>query len=789
MNSISVSPSKFASGPYHAASCTEDSDDIYVNQQLVNFLDSNCTHSEQKNTQFEEKAQEYQQKKQQPRRHYLKWADVEAAADSKYRNCGEGITYKDILKRFPGLVKTSKQAQNILRNYKNKSKLYTCHRIKPQKYFLSNDHAELAALNYRKSTHSDPTGVKCSHSSSPNGHSSSTTSRAPLANALGHIKTHDFYHALVMLKVAPLAMHNIRLYLKLTDPERYDAIPPKYEQENRARAIRHRKGDVLTTYKVYPHGTVEIMIECSKAAFPIETDFDITKLFSFVGEIRNTLQSWLHDVNDHIIPPIEQWRLAHADISKDVKVPERLHVTVPNMELRTVDRVLRMYVKSLDHGSVLRLEEMRVFEEAFCDAVNSLRKGASTSSPEAEFTHSLNPAAFVEIAGLKCQNAMLITQIAEMREMMVESRKLPAQEISLEKETTSSERIVVYDKEKEEVDNTGKSDSSSDETYKQSPFNNRSSSTTTSAKVENNKMEMREMQEQQPIAIPPSTTSKDYDVPILISSAAELLEQRNNTNNHLRISTGSKRLDDLLGGGIERGAVTEIVGPSGTGKTQLCLTLSVKAQQEEQKQKKTSVGGECEMATPSTRVLFIDTEQTFDRRQAYPIAQARGLDPEAAMQSITVEKIQDFQALEELIKEDKLDEVLKMNPDTVLVIVDSLKAVRPIPHKEKKKEEDYLSLWQQSLNSLVYSLRRAALKNNIAVVITNHAEETIPYNSPFEGAQVSVHENITPHGSTYRLNFKNYDSYKVARIIHSPCQPEGEVLFTINEEGITDVKL
>jgi len=95
MNSTRVTSSNFASDSFHGASCTKDPDDIYVNQQLINFLDSKSTHFEQKNTQFEEKAQDYQQKKkQQERRHNLKWTDVEAAADSKYRKYGEGITYR-----------------------------------------------------------------------------------------------------------------------------------------------------------------------------------------------------------------------------------------------------------------------------------------------------------------------------------------------------------------------------------------------------------------------------------------------------------------------------------------------------------------------------------------------------------------------------------------------------------------------------------------------------------------------------------------------------------------------
>lgn len=43
----------------------------------------------------------------------------------------------------------------------------------------------------------------------------------------------------------------------------------------------------------------------------------------------------------------------------------------------------------------------------------------------------------------------------------------------------------------------------------------------------------------------------------------------------ITLSTGSKELDKLLGGGIETGSITEIFGEFRTGKTQLCHTLAV----------------------------------------------------------------------------------------------------------------------------------------------------------------------------------------------------------------------
>ena len=41
------------------------------------------------------------------------------------------------------------------------------------------------------------------------------------------------------------------------------------------------------------------------------------------------------------------------------------------------------------------------------------------------------------------------------------------------------------------------------------------------------------------------------------------------------ISTGCATIDDLLGGGLARGAVTQIYGPPAAGKTNLALSAAV----------------------------------------------------------------------------------------------------------------------------------------------------------------------------------------------------------------------
>eukprot|EP01017_Pseudomicrothorax_dubius_P004334 TRINITY_DN10846_c0_g1_i1.p1 TRINITY_DN10846_c0_g1~~TRINITY_DN10846_c0_g1_i1.p1 ORF type:complete len:118 (-),score=33.16 TRINITY_DN10846_c0_g1_i1:648-1001(-) len=67
----------------------------------------------------------------------------------------------------------------------------------------------------------------------------------------------------------------------------------------------------------------------------------------------------------------------------------------------------------------------------------------------------------------------------------------------------------------------------------------------------------------------------------------------------LRMTTGSKKLDELLGGGIESMAITEVFGEFRTGKTQLCHTLCVTAQLAR------SCGG------GNGKVAYIDTEATL----------------------------------------------------------------------------------------------------------------------------------------------------------------------------------
>ena len=105
------------------------------------------------------------------------------------------------------------------------------------------------------------------------------------------------------------------------------------------------------------------------------------------------------------------------------------------------------------------------------------------------------------------------------------------------------------------------------------------------------------------------------------TTGIELLEKRKNV---LKISTGSKEFDELLGGGIETNSITETYGAYGSGKSQIAHVLAVRAQLP------------IEDGGTGAQVVFIDTESTFRPERIIEIAKGAGLDPEEVLKNIKV---------------------------------------------------------------------------------------------------------------------------------------------------------
>lgn len=233
-----------------------------------------------------------------------------------------------------------------------------------------------------------------------------------------------------------------------------------------------------------------------------------------------------------------------------------------------------------------------------------------------------------------------------------------------------------------------------------------------------------------------------------------------------RISTGSKSFDDLLGGGIETKAVTEVYGEFGTGKTQLCHTLCVMVQQDP------ASGG------LSGGALYIDTESTFRPERIVSIANARNFDSQKALENIIVAKAYNS-AHQELIVEEA-GSVIEDN-NLKLIIVDSAVA----HYRAEFLGRASLSERQQRLNKFMHILVRIAETYEVSVVVTNQIQASP--DTYFGDTVRPTGGNVVAHTSTYRIYLKRSGKNRIARMVDSPYHAEREIIFALSERGISDI--
>lgn len=235
-----------------------------------------------------------------------------------------------------------------------------------------------------------------------------------------------------------------------------------------------------------------------------------------------------------------------------------------------------------------------------------------------------------------------------------------------------------------------------------------------------------------------------------------------------KCTTGSKKLNEALGGGIETQALTELIGEYGSGKTQICLMLSVTTQLP------TEQGG------LEGNIAFIDTEGTFMPERVYQIAVARGLDPEIVANNIFVARA--YNSSHQCLLIDRLFTLCPEN-NIKLVIVDSM-----ISHfRGEYIGRETLSERQQKLNQYLHKLVRLSEAYNIAIVVTNQvqANPTAFFGDPNRPAG----GNIMAHACTHRVFLrKGSKGTRIARVIDSPCLPEIPTRFLISEKGVEDTE-
>ncbi|MDH5746288.1 MAG: DNA repair and recombination protein RadA [Candidatus Bathyarchaeota archaeon] len=247
--------------------------------------------------------------------------------------------------------------------------------------------------------------------------------------------------------------------------------------------------------------------------------------------------------------------------------------------------------------------------------------------------------------------------------------------------------------------------------------------------------------------------------------ADELLKVRQNV---LRLTSGSKPLDMLLGGGLETQTITEFYGEYGSGKSQLCHQLCVNVQLPPER------GG------LNGAALYVDTENTFRTERIVQMARHLGLDPEQVAKNIIYAEA--YTSDHQMFLLDNADEVIKEN-NVKLIIVDSLTS----HFRSEYLGREMLARRQQRLNKHMHKLIRLARAFNAAAVVTN---QVMAKPDVFFGDAVHpIGGHIVAHTSHTRIYLRKASRgpVRIARLVSSPYLPEGEEIFKITENGIEDV--
>lgn len=255
-------------------------------------------------------------------------------------------------------------------------------------------------------------------------------------------------------------------------------------------------------------------------------------------------------------------------------------------------------------------------------------------------------------------------------------------------------------------------------------------------------------------------------VPLGFTTAREYDDVR---SAQLKLTTGSKDLDTLLGGGVETGSITEMFGEFRCGKTQNCLTLCITCQLP------MDDGG------AEGKAMYIDTEGTFRPERLKAIAARFGLDPDEALENVSYARA--YNSDHQLALLQQASALMAENRYAIL-IVDSATALYRTDYTGRGE----LAARQQHMGQFLRYLQRIADEFGCAVVITNQVVAQVDGGAMFAvDPKKPIGGNIIAHASQTRLSFrKGRGDQRIAKVVDSPTLPESEATFSITEGGIAD---
>ncbi|ELY57613.1 DNA repair and recombination protein RadB [Natronolimnohabitans innermongolicus] len=221
------------------------------------------------------------------------------------------------------------------------------------------------------------------------------------------------------------------------------------------------------------------------------------------------------------------------------------------------------------------------------------------------------------------------------------------------------------------------------------------------------------------------------------------------------IPTGCSPVDELLGGGFDRGTVTQLYGPPAAGKTNLALSAAVEA----------AVGG--------GTAVYIDTEGvSVDRFQQLLSARVEEDDVEAVASRIVIEDALDFEEQAEAVRD---AEEFAERAD--LIVLDSATGFYRL---ERTGDSDGGEALRRVTRQVTHLLSLAR-KHDLAVVLTNQV-----FSDPDADRTRALGGNTLEHWTGVVLRLERFrGGNRRATLEKHRSKPAGDsVQFRITDRGL-----
>ncbi|WP_144903093.1 DNA repair and recombination protein RadB [Halobellus captivus] len=226
------------------------------------------------------------------------------------------------------------------------------------------------------------------------------------------------------------------------------------------------------------------------------------------------------------------------------------------------------------------------------------------------------------------------------------------------------------------------------------------------------------------------------------------------------LTTGCRSLDELLGGGFERGTVTQLYGPPAAGKTNLALSAAV------------------QVAADGGTAVYIDSEGlSIDRFRQLAEAAADGESIEEVTSRLVVSEAHDFEEQEEAVRD-----AAEFADHAELIVLDSATGFYRL---ERTGDGDAGESLRRVARQVTHLLSLAR-KHDLAVVITNQV-----FSDPDSDRTRALGGNTLEHwtGAVVRLD-RFRGGNRRATLEKHRSKPVGEsTTFEITGDGLADVDI